>query len=218
MALGLVGKKCGMTRVFTEDGVSIPVTVVSIENNRIAQIKDVETDGYHAIQIASGSKRPSILGKAATGHFAKAKIEPGANLCEFRLQQAEDELKVGDELRADMFTVGQKVDVAGTSKGRGFSGGVRRHNFRTQDASHGNSLSHRTLGSTGNCQTPGRVFKGRKMAGQYGNARATIQNLEIVRVDAERNLLLIKGAVPGAKGGRVIIEPAVKVKESRDGA
>ena len=204
-----------MTRVFTEDGVSIPVTVISVDRNRITQVKNIDNDGYHALQITAGKKRASLLTKPLAGHYAKAGVEQGINLWEFRLDQANDELKVGDEIKVDLFKLGQKVDVTATSKGRGFSGGVRRHNFSTQDASHGNSLSHRALGSTGNCQTPGRVFKGRKMAGQYGNTRATIQNLEIVRVDLERSLLLIKGALPGAKGGSVIVKPAVKIKESQ---
>ncbi|BCL68368.1 50S ribosomal subunit protein L3 [Vibrio nigripulchritudo MADA3029] len=207
--IGLVGRKVGMTRVFTEEGVSIPVTVVEVEANRISQVKTLETDGYAAIQVTTGAKKANRVVKAEAGHFAKAGVEAGRGLWEFRLENGE-EFEVGAELNVELFNEVKKVDVTGTSKGKGFQGAVKRWNFRTQDMSHGNSLSHRAPGSIGQCQTPGRVFKGKKMAGHMGAERVTTQNLEIVRVDAERNLLLIKGAVPGATGGNVIVKPAVK--------
>lgn len=211
MTIGIVGRKSGMTRVFTDAGESIPVTVVEIESNRVTQVKSVETDGYNAIQVAVGSRRASRVSKPEAGHFAKANVEAGSAVVELR-NSAEEAFEVGAELTLEGFEAGQKVDVTGTSKGKGFAGGVKRWNFRTQDATHGNSLSHRAPGSIGQCQTPGRVFKGKKMAGHMGAARTTVQNLEVVRVDAERNLLLIKGAVPGAPGGRVIVRPAVKAR------
>ncbi|EID0060750.1 50S ribosomal protein L3 [Vibrio vulnificus] len=207
--IGLIGRKVGMTRVFTEEGVSIPVTVVEVEANRIAQVKTLETDGYAAIQVTAGTKKANRVNKAEAGHFAKAGVEAGRGLWEFRLENGE-EFTVGSELTVELFNEVKKVDVTGTSKGKGFQGTVKRWNFRTQDMTHGNSLSHRAPGSIGQCQTPGRVFKGKKMAGHMGAERVTTQNLEIVRVDAERNLLLIKGAVPGATGGNVIVKPAVK--------
>lgn len=207
--IGLVGRKVGMTRIFTEEGVSIPVTVVEVEANRISQVKTVDSDGYAAIQITTGTKKASRVIKSEAGHFAKAGVEAGRGLWEFRLENGE-EFEVGAELTVELFNEIKKVDVTGTSKGKGFQGAVKRWNFRTQDMTHGNSLSHRAPGSIGQCQTPGRVFKGKKMAGQMGNERVTTQNLEIVRVDAERNLLLIKGAVPGATGSNVIVKPAVK--------
>ncbi|GAB6262659.1 50S ribosomal protein L3 [Photobacterium sp. CCB-ST2H9] len=207
--IGLIGRKVGMTRIFTEDGASIPVTVVEVENNRVTQVKTVDTDGYNAIQVTAGSKKASRVNKAEAGHYAKAGVEAGRGLWEFRLDNGE-EFAVGAELKVELFNEIKKVDVTGTSKGKGFQGAVKRWNFRTQDMSHGNSLSHRAPGSIGQCQTPGRVFKGKKMAGHMGAERVTTQNLEIVRVDAERNLLLIKGAVPGATGGNVIVKPAVK--------
>ena len=207
--IGLIGRKVGMTRVFTEDGVSIPVTVVEVEANRVSQVKTLETDGYAAIQVTAGSKKANRVNKAEAGHFAKAGVEAGRGLWEFRLENGE-EFEVGAELTVELFNETKKVDVTGTSKGKGFQGAVKRWNFRTQDMTHGNSLSHRAPGSIGQCQTPGRVFKGKKMAGHMGAERVTTQNLEIVRVDAERNLLLIKGAVPGAIGGDVIVKPAVK--------
>ncbi|MDV6253368.1 50S ribosomal protein L3 [Vibrio sp. EA2] len=207
--IGLIGRKVGMTRVFTEDGVSIPVTVVEVEANRVSQVKTLETDGYAAIQVTSGAKKANRVNKAEAGHFAKAGVEAGRGLWEFRLENGE-EFEVGSELTVELFNETKKVDVTGTSKGKGFQGAVKRWNFRTQDMTHGNSLSHRAPGSIGQCQTPGRVFKGKKMAGHMGAERVTTQNLEIVRVDAERNLLLIKGAVPGATGGNVIVKPAVK--------
>ncbi|WP_372377749.1 50S ribosomal protein L3 [Vibrio natriegens] len=207
--IGLIGRKVGMTRVFTEDGVSIPVTVVEVEANRVSQVKTLETDGYAAIQVTAGAKKANRVNKAEAGHFAKAGVEAGRGLWEFRLENGE-EFEVGSELTVELFNETKKVDVTGTSKGKGFQGAVKRWNFRTQDMTHGNSLSHRAPASIGQCQTPGRVFKGKKMAGHMGAERVTTQNLEIVRVDAERNLLLIKGAVPGATGGNVIVKPAVK--------
>ncbi|GEA60494.1 50S ribosomal protein L3 [Vibrio comitans] len=207
--IGLVGRKVGMTRVFTEEGVSIPVTVVEVENNRVSQVRTLDTDGYSAIQITAGAKKASRVNKAEAGHFAKAGVEAGRGLWEFRLENGE-EFEVGAELNVELFNEVKKVDVTGTSKGKGFQGAVKRWNFSTQDMTHGNSLSHRAPGSIGQCQTPGRVFKGKKMAGHMGAERVTTQNLEIVRVDAERNLLLIKGAVPGSIGGNVIVKPAVK--------
>ena len=207
--IGLIGRKVGMTRVFTEDGVSIPVTVVEVEANRVSQVKTLETDGYAAIQVTAGSKKANRVTKPEAGHFAKAGVEAGRGLWEFRLENGE-EFEVGSELTVELFNETKKVDVTGTSKGKGFQGAVKRWNFRTQDMTHGNSLSHRAPGSIGQCQTPGRVFKGKKMAGHMGAEQVTTQNLEIVRVDAERNLLLIKGAVPGSTGGNVIVKPAVK--------
>ncbi|MBD0787723.1 50S ribosomal protein L3 [Vibrio sp. Y2-5] len=207
--IGLVGRKVGMTRVFTEEGVSIPVTVVEVEANRVSQVKTLENDGYTAIQVTAGAKKASRVSKPEAGHFAKAGVEAGRGLWEFRLESGE-EFEVGAELTVELFNEIKKVDVTGTSKGKGFQGVVKRWNFRTQDMTHGNSLSHRAPGSIGQCQTPGRVFKGKKMSGHMGAERVTTQNLEIVRVDAERNLLLIKGAVPGSIGGNVIVKPAVK--------
>jgi large subunit ribosomal protein L3 len=213
MAMGLVGRKCGMTRVFTDDGVSIPVTVVEAQPNRITQVKTVERDGYRALQVSAGSRKPSRVKKPAAGHFAAAKVEAGDLVTEFRLADGEgEELELGNELKVDLFEEGQIVDVIGTSIGKGFAGTVKRHNFSMQDATHGNSLAHRAPGSIGQNQTPGRVFKGKKMSGQMGNVRRTIQNLQVVRVDNERNLLLIRGAVPGHAGGRVIVRPAIKSK------
>ena len=210
MAIGLVGRKSGMTRVFTEDGVSIPVTVVEVSPNRVTQIKELETDGYRAIQVTSGSRKASKVSKSEAGHFAKAGVEAGNRLQEFRLEAADEAPEVGAELTVERFEVGQIVDVTGKSKGKGFQGGVKRWNFTMQDATHGNSISHRAPGSIGQCQTPGRVWKGKKMAGHMGAANVTTQGLEVVRVDEERNLLLIKGAVPGAPGGDVIVRPTVK--------
>ncbi|MFC4892384.1 50S ribosomal protein L3 [Pseudofrancisella aestuarii] len=209
MSLGLVGRKCGMTRIFTEDGVSIPVTVVHIEPNVVAQVKTTETDGYSAVQVTTGFKKRSNVNKPLAGHFAKAGVEPGRGLWEFVVESTDD-LQVGASVDASVFEAGQKVDVRGVSKGKGFAGVVKRHNFRTQDASHGNSLSHRVHGSTGQNQTPGRVFKGKKMAGHMGNENVTIQSLEVVKVDVENGLLLLKGGIPGSVGGNVIVSPAVK--------
>ena len=210
MSIGIVGRKCGMTRVFTEDGVPIPVTVVEATPNHVTQIKSVDTDGYSAIQVTTGSRKASRVTKPQAGHFAKAGVEAGRGQWEFRSEGSNEEFQVGGSLTVERFEAGQMVDVTGTSKGKGFQGGVKRWNFAMQDATHGNSLSHRAPGSIGQNQSPGKVFKGKKMAGQMGNAQVTTQNLEIVRVDAERNLLLIKGAVPGAPGGNVVVRPAVK--------
>jgi len=211
MAIGLVGTKAGMTRIFTEDGQSVPVTVVEVDPNRVTQVRDHEVDGYRAFQVTTGWRRASRVNKAMAGHFAKAGTEAGTGLWEFRLADGEgDDIAIGKQIGVAIFTAGQKVDVAGTTIGKGFQGGVKRHNFRTQDATHGNSLSHRAPGSIGQNQTPGRVFKGKRMAGHMGSVRRTTQNLEVGRVDAERNLLLIKGSVPGARGGKVIVTPAVK--------
>ena len=213
MAIGLVGRKLGMTRVFTEDGASLPVTVIEVEPNRVAQVKTEERDGYRALQLTAGTRKASRVNKARAGHFAKAGVEAGRGLWEFRLDGDQGtDLEVGAELKVELFEAGQTVDVTGTSKGKGFQGVVKRHNFSMQDATHGNSLSHRAPGSIGQNQTPGRVFKGKKMAGHMGSERCTVQNLEVVRVDTERNLLLIKGAVPGSVGGNVFVRPGIKAK------
>jgi len=209
MSLGLVGRKVGMTRVFSDDGVSTPVTVIEVEPNRISQIKTVETDGYTAVQVVTGSRRANRVTKPLAGHYRKAGVESGRCAWEFRVDSV-DEMELGSEIKVDLFEQGQIVDVAGISKGKGFQGGVKRHNFTMQDATHGNSISHRSNGSIGQNQTPGRVFKGKKMSGHMGAANCTTQNLEVVRVDTERNLVLIKGSVPGAKSGDVIIRPAIK--------
>ncbi len=200
-----------MTRIFTEDGASIPVTVVEVDPNRVTQVRTDESDGYRAFQVTTGKRRASRVSKPMAGHYAKAGTEAGRGLWEFRLVDGEgDDIEVGKQLGVELFEAGQKVDVAGTTIGKGFAGGVKRHHFQMQDATHGNSLSHRAPGSIGQCQTPGRVFKGKKMAGHMGGVRRTTQNLEVVRVDTERNLLLIKGSVPGARGGDVVVTPAVK--------
>ncbi len=214
MAIGLVGRKAGMTRVFTEDGVSIPVTVIEVEPNRVTQVKSVTSDGYRALQVTTGTRRANRITKPEAGHFVKAGVEAGRGLWEFRLGDGEGEdIAVGAELKVEaVFQPGQLVDVTGTTIGKGFAGTIKRHHFKSQRASHGNSLSHRAPGSIGQNQSPGRVFKGKRMAGQMGAARRSIQNLEVVRVDAERNLLLVKGAVPGAKGGDLIVRPAVKAR------
>ncbi|ERP86851.1 MAG: 50S ribosomal protein L3 [Alcanivoracaceae bacterium] len=210
MAIGVIGRKCGMTRVFTEEGVSVPVTVIEVTPNRVAQLKTEESDGYQAVQVTVGERRASRVTKAQAGHFSKAGVEAGRGVWEFRAEAGE--LQPGSEVTVEGFEAGQLIDVTGTSKGKGFAGAVKRWNFRTQDATHGNSLSHRAPGSIGQNQTPGRVFKGKKMAGHLGAERVTVQNLEVVRVDAEKNLLLVKGAVPGATGGDVIVRLAVKAK------
>ncbi len=211
MAIGIIGRKAGMTRVFTEEGESIPVTVIEATPNRVTQVKTDDTDGYAALQVTAGAKRGNQVSKPSAGHFAKAGVEAGRGLWELRLEGEEGaDLEAGAELGVTQFEAGQMVDVTGTSKGKGFAGTVKRHNFRTQDATHGNSVSHRAPGSIGQNQTPGRVFKGKKMSGHMGDERVTTQNLEVVRVDAERNLLLIKGAVPGAAGGTVTVRPSVK--------
>lgn len=210
MTIGVIGRKSGMARVFTEDGVSIPVTVIEVEPNRISQIKTLDVDGYEAIQVTTGVRRASRVTRPQAGHFGKAGVEAGRGVWEFRTEAGE--LKAGDSIQADIFAEGQQVDVTGVSKGKGFQGGVKRWNFSMQDATHGNSVSHRAIGSTGQNQTPGRVFKGKKMAGHMGAERVTVQNLEVVRVDVEKNLLLVKGAVPGFTGSDLIIRPAVKAK------
>jgi len=218
MSIGLIGRKCGMTRVFCEDGTSVPVTVLQIDSNRVTQVKSLETDGYRAIQVAAGEKKASKVNKAMAGHYAAANVTAGRGLWEFRLEEGEgSEFNLGSELPLSIFSEGQIVDAQGTSIGKGFAGGVKRHHFSMQDATHGNSLSHRVLGSIGMCQTPGRVFKGKKMAGHLGAAKTTIQNLTIHSIDTERNLILVKGAVPGAKGGDVVITPASKMKNKKKG-
>ncbi len=212
MTLGLVGRKVGMTRVFTEQGASIPVTVLELTANRVTQVKSEDTDGYTAVQVTFGQKKANRVNKTEAGHFAKAGVEAGRGLVEFALTaEKAAELKAGDEITVSIFEEGQLVDVTGTSKGKGFSGTIKRHNFDSQRTSHGNSRSHRVPGSIGMAQDPGRVFPGQRMAGQYGNTKSTVQNLEIVRVDVERNLLLVKGAVPGAVNSDVVVRPAVKV-------
>ncbi len=209
--MSVVGRKCGMTRVFTEDGVSIPVTVIEAQPNRVTQVKTLVSDGYCALQVTAGERKASRVSRPEAGHFAKAKVEAGDLITEFRISEGDEtDYQVGMELCVDRFESGQKVDVVGTTIGKGFAGTVKRHNFSMQDATHGNSLAHRAPGSIGQNQTPGRVFKGKKMSGHMGNVRRTIQNLEVVRVDTERHLLLIKGAVPGHKGGRVVVQPSVK--------
>jgi large subunit ribosomal protein L3 len=212
MAIGLVGRKTGMTRVFTDDGISIPVTVIEVDPNRVTCVKTEDKDGYSAVQVTAGSKKASRIGKAEAGQFAKAGVEAGRGLWEFRVDGGEEAPEVGAELTVSVFEAGQKVDVTGQSKGKGFQGGVKRWNFSTLDSTHGNSLSHRSNGSIGQCQTPGRVWKGKKMSGHMGAERVTVQTLEVVRIDVERNLILVKGAVPGAPGGDVVVRPAVKVK------
>ncbi|WP_062059485.1 50S ribosomal protein L3 [Cellvibrio sp. OA-2007] len=211
MTIGIVGRKSGMTRVFTDNGVSIPVSVIEVEPNRITQVKSVDTDGYSAVQVTIGARRASRVTKSEAGHFAKANVEAGRGVWELR-NEAQEAFEVGATITVESFSAGQIIDVTGTSKGKGFAGGIKRWNFGMQDATHGNSRSHRVLGSIGQCQSPGRVFKGKKMAGHMGAERVTVQNLEIVRVDVERNLLLVKGAIPGAPGGDVIVRPAVKAR------
>lgn len=211
MAIGLVGRKCGMTRIFTEDGSSVPVTVIEVEPNRITQVKGVDNDGYAAVQVTTGTRRATRVTKPMAGHFAKAGVTAGRGLWEFRLDDGEGaDLQPGAEIKVDIFEAGQKVDVTGVSIGKGFAGTIKRHHFGMGDATHGNSLSHRAPGSIGQRQTPGRVFKGKKMSGHMGNVQRTAQNLEVVRVDTERNLLLVKGAVPGHEGRDVIVRPAIK--------
>lgn len=211
MSLGLIGRKCGMTRVFGDDGSSIPVTVLQIDSNRVTQVKNIDTDGYRSVQITVGEIKSSKVNKAMAGHYAAANMLAGRGLWEFRLEDGEGEgLSVGSEVTLDIFSVGQIIDVQGRSIGKGFAGGVKRHNFSMQDATHGNSRSHRVLGSIGMNQTPGRVFKGKKMEGHLGDVKTTIQNLIIHAIDKERNIILVKGAVPGAKGGDVVIKPATK--------
>ena len=213
MAIGLVGRKCGMTRVFTEDGVSIPVTVIEALPNRVTRVRWADADGYVGLQVTTGSKKPSRVSKPDAGQFAAVGAEIGEGLWEFRAEGAElAEIEVGAELTVGRFEAGQKVDVSGTSIGKGYAGVIKRHNFSMQDATHGNSVSHRAPGSIGQNQSPGRVFKGKKMAGRMGGVNRTVQSLEVVRVDAERNLILVKGAVPGHAGGRLFVKPSVKAK------
>lgn len=212
MAIGLIGRKVGMTRIFTEDGDSVPVTVIEATPNRVTQLRTEETDGYRALQVTAGAKKANRVTKPAAGHYAKAGVEAGRGLWEFRLGSNEgDGIEVGSEITVEIFNDAKKVDVTGTSKGKGFAGAIKRWNFAAQRMTHGNSLSHRAPGSIGQNQTPGRVFKGKKMAGQMGNKQVTVQSLEVVRVDAENNLILVKGAIPGSTGGDVIVKPAVKL-------
>jgi len=215
MSIGLVGRKCGMSRVFTDDGRSIPVTLIEATPNRVTQVKTIETDGYNAVQVCAGAKRAALINKPLAGHYAKAKVEAGRGLWEFRLEAEElAKFAVGGEVKADeVFTIGQKVDVAGISKGKGFQGTIKRHHFTMGDATHGNSLSHRSPGSIGQRQTPGRVFPGKKMSGHMGAVRRSAINLEVVKIDTDRHLIAIKGSVPGAPGGDVIIRPAMKAKK-----
>lgn len=215
MSIGLVGRKCGMSRVFTEDGRSVPVTLIEATPNRVTQVKTVEVDGYSAVQVTAGAKRAALINKPLAGHYAKAKVEAGRGLWEFRVEAGDlGKFSVGGEVKADeLFEIGQKVDVAGVSKGKGFQGTIKRHHFSMGDATHGNSLSHRSPGSIGQRQTPGRVFPGKKMAGHMGNVRRSAMNLEVVKIDSERHLIAVKGAVPGAPGGDVIIRAAVKASK-----
>jgi large subunit ribosomal protein L3 len=213
MTLGVVGRKVGMTRVFTDAGDSVPVTVLDVSGNRVTQIKTEDTDGYTAVQVAFGTRRPNRINKAQAGHFAKAGVEGARGMREFRVNAEQlSGLEVGGQIGVDLFEVGQLVDVSGTSKGKGFSGAIKRHNFSSQRASHGNSVSHNAPGSTGQNQDPGRVFAGKRMAGQHGSVRRTVQNLQVVRVDEDRSLLLVRGPVPGADGSDVVVLPAVKAK------
>lgn len=211
MTIGLIGRKRGMTRVFSEDGVSTPVTVIEVEPNRVSQLKTLEADGYNAIQVTVGERKASRVTKPQAGHFGKAQTAAGRKVAEFRVEDIA-ELELGAELKVDLFEAGQKIDISGITKGKGFAGVVKRYGFGGGDATHGNSLSHRAPGSIGQCQTPGRVFKGKRMAGHMGDKKRTLQNLSVVRVDAERNLLLVKGSVPGATGSDVVIRPAVKAQ------
>ena len=215
-ALGLLGRKVGMTRIFTEDGESVPVTVLDVSNNRVTQVKTAETDGYTAVQVAYGSRKPSRVAKSAAGHYSKAGVEAGAVLKEFRVDAAKaGELKAGAAIGADFFTVGQKVDVTGVTIGKGFAGAIKRHHFSSNRATHGNSVTTNSPGSIGNRQDPGRVFPGKRMAGHLGDKQRTTQNLVVARVDAERGLLLVRGAVPGAAGGNVVVRPAVKARAAK---
>ncbi len=216
MAIGVIGRKAGMTRIFSDDGRSVPVTVIEVQPNHVTQAKTEARDGYRALQVTTGRRRKTRVTEPMAGHFAKAGVEPGLALREFRLEPGEGEdLTDGGELTVSLFEVGQKVDVRGVTKGRGFTGTIRRHHFRGQDSTHGNSLSHRAPGSIGQCQTPGRVVKGKKMAGQMGNVNRCQQNLEVIRVDVDRNLLLIRGGVPGPAGGRLFVVPSVKQKNRK---
>ena len=221
MSMGLVGRKCGMTRRLTENGEAIPVTVIEVAPNRIVQIKTKQGDGYHALQVTTGIRHPSRVNKAMAGHYAKAQVEPGEALWEFRLSDDEysqfDQLTAGKEIGVEIFREGQYVDVTGITQGKGFAGVVKRHHFKTQDATHGNSLAHRAPGSIGQNQTPGRVFKGKKMAGQMGNCKQTIQNLRIVAIDEKRHVILVRGGVPGPRGNYVLLHLAVKKDQALEG-
>jgi large subunit ribosomal protein L3 len=211
MAIGLIGRKTGMSRVFTEDGASVPVTIIQVLPNRVTRIKTDESDGYSALQVTTGSVKPQRISKSEAGQYAAASMEPGEGLFEFRIDGEElGEIEAGTELTVERFEAGQKVDVIGTSIGKGFAGTVKRHHFATQDFTHGNSLAHRAPGSIGQNQTPGRVFKGKKMSGHMGNVRRTAQGLEVVQIDAERNLIAVKGSVPGSRGGRLVVQPTIK--------
>jgi large subunit ribosomal protein L3 len=211
MTIGLVGRKCGMTRVFTESGESVPVTVVQVLSNRVTQVKNQDSDGYRAVQVTYGVRRPQLLGKAVAGHYAKSGVQPGRSLVEFRLADGESaDVAVGAEFTAELFKTGQLVDVTGTTIGKGFAGTMKRHNFRGGPASHGHSVTHRAPGSIGQRQTPGRVFIGKRMSGHMGVVRRTTENLKVIQIDTARNLLLISGAVPGSEGGEVIVRPSVK--------
>jgi large subunit ribosomal protein L3 len=213
MAIGVIGRKAGMTRIFTEEGATVPVTVIEVLPNQVTQVKTEKTDGYRAVQVTLGSRKASRVNRPAAGHFSKAGVEAGNMLGELRLETGEgSDLEAGQKITVGIFEAGQKVDVRGVTKGRGFAGGIRRHNFRGQDNSHGNSLSHRAAGSIGQCQTPGRVFKGKRMAGHMGNVKRCQQNLEVVRVEVDRNLLLVKGGVPGPAGGQLLVVPSIKQK------
>jgi large subunit ribosomal protein L3 len=216
MSVALIGRKAGMTRIFTDAGETVPVTVIEVLPNRITQVKTVDKDGYRSIQVTYGKKRPQLLSKAAAGHFAKANVEPGKALIEFRLTEKEAaDLAVGKEIKADLFKAGVLVDVTGTTIGKGFAGTMKRHNFGGHHASHGVSVSHRTPGSIGQRQTPGRVFQGKRMSGHMGVVRRTMENLKVVEIDVERNLLLIRGAVPGAEGGQVVVRPSLKAEHQK---
>lgn len=218
MSLGLIGRKIGMMRIFTDSGESLPVTVIDVSNNKVVQIKNTKTDGYSAIQLVYGYKKASRINKSLSGHFAKAGVEAGSLLKEFRInEESQDEqLQVGTTISASIFSIGQKVDVSGTTIGKGYAGTIKRHNFSSNRASHGNSKAHNKPGSIGMAQDPGRIFPGKKMSGQLGNVKKTIQNLEIIKVDTERSLLLLKGAVPGFSGGNVIVRPSVKIRKKID--
>ena len=216
MAIGVMGRKAGMTRLFTEEGLTVPVTVIEVTPNRVSQVKTDESDGYRAVQVTAGVRKASRVNQPESGHYRKAGVAPGSLVGELRLIGDEGaELSAGQEITVGIFEVGQKVDVRGVSKGKGFAGAIKRHHFRGQDSTHGNSLSHRAPGSIGQNQTPGRVFKGKRMAGQMGNVNRCQQNLEVVRVDAARNLLLVRGGVPGPAGGRLVVTPSVKQKQPR---
>jgi large subunit ribosomal protein L3 len=210
MSIGIVGRKCGMSRIFKEDGTMVPVTIIEAEPNRVTQLKTMDNDGYRAVQVTTGTRRANRITKPIAGHLKKAEVEPGRNFWEFRLETQEQDIAVGSEIKVDIFNEGQYVDVCGVTKGKGFAGVIKRHNFSMQDATHGNSRSHRASGSIGQNQSPGRVFKNKRMAGQMGNVQRTAQNLEIVRIDKDKNLLLVKGSIPGAPGGDVIVRPTVK--------